>query len=57
MNVIQSLSLLSLIFGIVILANPAILAYIIATLFIIVGINGLVFGSRLSKIWKVKVKN
>lgn len=56
MNVIQSLSLLSLIFGILILVNPAILAYIIAALFIIIGINGLAFGSRLSRIWKVKVK-
>jgi len=57
MNGIQTLSLLSLIFGIVILANPAILAYLIAALFIIIGINGLAFGSRLSKIWKVRVNS
>lgn len=56
MNGIQLLSFMSIIFGIVILVAPAILAYIIAAFFIIIGINGLVFGVKLNRIWKVRIK-
>lgn len=55
MNSIQTLSVLSLVFGIVILINPAIIAFLIAAFFIIIGLNGLIFGAKINRFWKIRI--
>lgn len=55
MNGIQLSSLLVIIAGLMIIAFPNILELLVAVVLIVVGINGLIFGAKMKKIWRVKI--
>lgn len=55
MNILSMWSWIAIIFGLLILAKPDILAYLVALFFILLGLNGLVFSGRLKKIFQIRV--
>ena len=58
MNGIQLSSLLAIIAGIMIIAFPNILETLVALILIVIGaviLNGLIFGAKMKKYWRVKL--
>ena len=55
MNGIQLSSLLAIIAGIMIIAFPNILETLVALILIVIGVNGLIFGAKMKKYWRVKL--
>lgn len=55
MNGIQFSSLLAIIAGIMIIAFPNILEYLVAIVLVVVGINGIIFGAKSNSKFRVKI--
>ncbi len=55
MNAIQFGSLVAIISGLTIYIYPDILQILLATILVVVGINGLIFGAKVKKAFTVKI--
>jgi len=55
MNGIQLSSVLAILAGIMIIIFPNILETLVAIVLIVAGINGLIFGAKMNKFWRVKI--